>query len=128
MLLHRMLPYETLEFGHQLSRHPPLQIGTNTRLDRLQTKLLQTSDLPLRERLVGEVLERPPPPQGQSLPEHQRCCRRIGIRERPTLRDQPLETHRIDAVRSDLDEVSGGTRERDRALRALHPVRLQGRP
>ena len=86
MFLQRVLANEAFEFGHQLPRHPPLQIGIDACLDRFEAQLLETSDLALRERFVGEVLEWSPPPERQRLPEHQRRGSGIGLGQRPTLR------------------------------------------
>ena len=47
--LQGMLTNERLQFGDQLSGHPPLEVGIDPSLDRLEAQLLEAGDLGLGE-------------------------------------------------------------------------------
>ncbi len=120
-----MLTNERLQFRDQLSGQAALEVGVEPQFDRLQPELLETGDLGLGERLVGELLERLAPPERQRLTEHERSRRRVDVGECSTLGDHPLEPDRVDLVVCHLDEVAGGPREQDRAIRALLAIWLE---
>ena len=63
----RMLGDERLELADQLGVAAAGQIGVDPLLERRQPQLLETGDLGLRERLVGEVGERRPAPKRERL-------------------------------------------------------------
>ena len=57
--------------------------SASSRLDRFHSEFLESGDLGLGERLVGELFERPAPPQRQRLTEHERRRRRVDVGECP---------------------------------------------
>ena len=65
----RMLFDERLELGNERRMTPACEVGVDSGLDRRQAQLVETSDLGLRERLVGEVRERRPSPERERLAE-----------------------------------------------------------
>ena len=73
----RMLSYERLELGDQLSVMAERQVGLGAVLERDQAQLLQPSCLVLRKGLVGEVRQRRPAPQGER--GGQRLVRTSGV-------------------------------------------------
>ena len=77
----------------------------------VRVQLLQPADLPLRERLVGEVGERRAAPEGERLAEQ---CRPSVVRSVPRLRAQPLEPCEVDLSRIDAELIA-------RRLRGHHP-------
>ena len=94
-----MLTDERLQLRDQLASEAPREVGIDSELDRLEPQFLETGDLGLGERLVGEVLEGPAPPERQRLAEHERRRRRVDVGQRPTLGDHPLEAERVDLLR-----------------------------
>src|SRR6266545_8245352 len=58
-----MLGYQTLELGHQLGMPAECQVCLDALLQRSQPQLLQLRDRRLRERLVGELVQRRTSPQ-----------------------------------------------------------------
>ena len=69
-------------------------------LERRQAKLLEAGDLGSGERLVGEVRERRPPPEGEGLPQGGRGrLSPAGDLRFPRLLDQPLEAVEIELAR-----------------------------
>ena len=61
----RRLIRAPLEFGEHRVRVPQLQIGVIARLDRVPAQLLEPSDRRLRERLVAQIGQDTPSPQGE---------------------------------------------------------------
>jgi hypothetical protein len=64
-----MGPDELFQFGHEICGTTRLEVCLDPILDRLGPKLLQCGDGSLGERLVREVGEGRPPPEGQSRRE-----------------------------------------------------------
>ncbi len=120
-----MLTHERLELRDQLASEATREVGVDAKLDRLQTELLETGDLGLRERFVREVLERSTAPERQRLTEHERRRRRVDFDQRPPLGDHPLEAQRVDLLRAGLEEVAGRSGQQDRALGAPRSVGLE---
>jgi hypothetical protein len=103
-------------------------------------QIVETCDLVLDEGLIGEVVERPAPPQRKRLLE--RRGRALGASRRqlaPTLRHEPLETVRVQALGIDHQlvatlarhdhagrAVAGPTRQRLAQAGDLHLHRLGG--
>ena len=81
-----MLTNERLQFRDQLSGESALEVSVEPHLDRFHSEFLESGDLGLGERLVGELFERPAPPQRQRLTEHERRRRRVDVGECSSLR------------------------------------------
>jgi hypothetical protein len=70
-------------------------------------QILEARDLALGERLVGEILQRAPPPKSQGLFERLlRVRRAAGGKSRSTLGDQPLEAAGVEALGIEDELVS----------------------
>jgi hypothetical protein len=98
-----MGPDELFQFGHEIRGTTRLEVRLDPILDRLGPKLLQCGDGSLGERLVREVGQSRPPPEGQSRRELRRPHLRWGV---AGLVDQPLEPVSVDGVRLDREPVA----------------------
>ena len=67
---------ECLELSDELGVAAECEVGLDPQLERPQAELFESRDLDLRERLVDEVGERRPAPEGESLA--QSCRRELG--------------------------------------------------
>ena len=102
-LAQRMLAGEPLELADHVAVQPELELGVDALADHDEPKLLEPSDLRLREVVECELRERRPAPQ-----------RERGLQKRaPLLRGKPprvgervLETTRIDLIRSDVEHIA----------------------
>jgi hypothetical protein len=84
-------------------------------LDRLESKLLEPSDLRLGEFLVGEIREWRASPEAQSFADRHLAPVRIAGSDGPgSLVHQPLEPARVDRIGIGLQGVAGGPGEDDR--------------
>ena len=77
-----MLGDERLQLGDELAFQSEGHVGVDPLLDGLQSQFLQRGDLPLRERLVGEVGQGGAAPQTQGLTERRGA---LGGLARPSL-------------------------------------------
>ena len=96
-------------------------------LDRSDPKLLQPGDLGGDVRVVGELLERPPPPERKRRPQDLRAP---GGRPVPPLRAQLLEAVEIELARLDPQLVAGRPRDErvlGQELAQLRDVAVQRR-
>ncbi len=98
---------EGLELGHELRVPPQGEVGGHAPLESEQPQLLQSADRGLCERLVREVGERRPSPQGQRISERLGRGRRLFVLG---LLDEPLERPDVERVRLDVEHVAGGGR------------------
>jgi len=102
-----MLGDQPLELGHQLGMPAQCQVCLDALLQRSQPQLLQLRDRGLRERLVGELVQRRTSPQSQRVPQpsglggDRRLCR---------LRHETTEPVGIDLVAVDGQQVPGRAR------------------
>ena len=108
LLAQRVLTHELLEFGDELSVHAALQVGFDAALEHSHTKLLESRDRRLRERLVEEVRQRRPAPERECMPEQ--GGRRIRVP--PVQRAGGFLCHVLDAkgvelLRTDAKEIAG---------------------
>ena len=102
-LAQRMLTGESLELADHVAVQPELELGVDALADHDESKLLEPSNLRLREVVECELRERRPAPQ-----------RKRGLQKRaPLLRGKPprvdervLETTCIDLIRSDVEYVA----------------------
>ena len=99
-----------------------LQVGVEARFERSEPQLLETPDLRLSKRLVGNLRERRPAPQRERLSQRGTSGRGIAARERlPPVLDTTLEHVRVELPRGDREQVTvadrsqGGWRSRVRA-------------
>src|SRR6185369_6686856 len=98
----RMIRDERLELADELGVPAERQVGVDPLLQRYQPQILQTPGLRTRERLVGELCERRPPPQRERLAEQARRTSRIGASR---LGDEPLEAQQVDRLGIQLEQV-----------------------
>ncbi len=115
-LAQRMLTDQALQLGDELAGQPQPQVGFDRSLGRLQAELLETGDLGLGPRLVGELLEGVTPPQGEAVAKHRRGRRRIGLGDEPRLGNAPLEPSDIGVVAVDRHHVARASGQQNRAL------------
>ncbi len=109
-LPHRVGRDERLEL-----RHEPIptecEVGVDPQLDRARPQPLEPCDLGLRERLVREVGKRRATPERQRLRGAGRRPVRIACSRLPRVGEEPLEAHRVDRLRVDLDGVARRSRD-----------------
>ena len=103
-----MLGDEALELADQLGPGAEGQVGLDPLLQADQPQLLQPGDLGLGERLVAEVGQRRPPPQGQRLGQQ---VGRLGGgavgQGLAPLGEEALEPADIDLVGDGPEQVAG---------------------
>ena len=112
-LAERMFADEHLHLADELREAAERQVRIEPPLERPQAQLLEPENLQLRERLVGEIRERRPPPKCESVAQHARS--QLGRRVSRLL-DQQLEAKQIELVRPDTDHVARFLRD-DRLVR-----------
>ena len=108
-----MLADEHLHLADELREAAERKVGIEPPLECPQAQLLEPENLQLRERLVGEIRERWPPPECESVAQHARS--QLGRRVSRLL-DQQLEAEQIELVRPDADHVARFLRD-DRLVR-----------
>jgi hypothetical protein len=102
-----MLADERLKLRDQLVLAPEREICLDPRLQRRQPRLLETSDLLLRELLVPELGERRPTPERESLAQHRRRAIRVsGVEVSSTLACQLLEAPDVGLVPIERQRVA----------------------
>ncbi len=88
------------------------KVGVDPFLERRHAGFLESCNLVLRERFVGEVAKRGPAPQRQALQQRMGRQLRTPRRERaPALVDELLEAVGIELPRLDPEHITGGTRD-----------------
>ena len=103
---------EGLELGHELGVAAEREVGVHAPLDRGHAQLLEPGDVGLGERLVGEIRERRPAPEGKGLAQHSLGSRRIAIFERrAALIGEPGEAMEVDPLESTSSDVARGARD-----------------
>jgi hypothetical protein len=93
-----------VELRHEVGAAAELEIRVDPLLDRGEPELVETSRLAPRERLVGEVGERRPAPEGERARKGLRPLRR---RQARGALHGALEAHRVDRLRVDSEEIAG---------------------
>jgi hypothetical protein len=102
-----MLLNELFQLGYQVRRTTQRKVRLDPILRRLDPKLLQCGDGSLRERLVHEVGQGRPPPEGQG---RRKLCRPHLRGGATRLVDQALEPVGVDGVRLDREPVAASGR------------------
>ena len=106
-LAHRMRTHERLQLGDETAVATECELRLDALLEGGETKLLETSDLHLGERLVGEVAERRPAPKVERLAQRLRRACGVAAREQlAPLVDEPLEPLDIDRIGPQLERVA----------------------
>ena len=118
-LVRWMLGDQHLQLRDQLSVPTEREVGLDALLDRLEPKLLHTPNRRLRERLIGDVGQRPAAPQRQGLAEHRGSTRRLGSAR---LSDEPLEPCQVKLLWLDLQHISSRRRHQPRRAPAERPT------
>jgi hypothetical protein len=104
----RVLGHEALELADQVGVAPQREVGLDPFLERPEAQLSQPCDFGPGERLVGELVQRPPAPQTQRVPQHPGGLCGLAGGERPSpLVEQRLEPARVDRGQLDAQEVPG---------------------
>src|SRR4051794_27931095 len=114
-LAQRMQRRQRLELCGERAVPTEGEVRLDPLLGRRQTKLFESIDLDLRERLVGEVR------QGVAAPERERAAKRLlrvlgtalGILA-PALLEKALEAAAVYPLRLDLEHVSARARDEQR--------------
>jgi hypothetical protein len=116
-----MLSHQPLELGEHLGVAAKRQVGLDPVLHCSEPQLLQVGDGRLRERLVGELLERRSTPQPQRVPQQDGLNRRPGVGGVGHQMPEPMD---IDPVPVDRKDVARGTRlEQGWDLAFASPIR-----
>jgi hypothetical protein len=106
------------ELADEVGMPAQREVGLDPLLEGAQPQLVEPCDLRRRERLVGELVQRRPPPHRERLAQDPGCLRRLSCREcLPAVVKQRLEPARVDRVRLDAQQVPG--RARDATSRSL---------
>jgi hypothetical protein len=119
-LAQRMLADEHLDLTDELGEAAEGKVGIEPPLECPQAELFEPENLQLRERLVGEIGERRPPPESESFAQHARG--QVG-RRLPRLLHQQLEAEQVELVRPDADHISRLLRN-DRLVRSERLAQL----
>ena len=115
-----MVVDKRLQFGDDPAVLAERQLRFDALLDRRQAQFLEPGDRRGRERLVGEVGQRRPPPQRKRLPEaSSRLFVRAARERRGRLLCQLLEPPQVELLRP--HEIAGRTRF-DRRAKELAQV------
>lgn len=109
------------------------KVGLDPLLKRRQAKLLEASDLALRERLGREVDERRASPEGQGRPQELRCALGLARGQRfSAFGDQALEAAEVELRGFDREQVAAPTRhqapvaKRPAEVRDVDPDAVEG--
>src|SRR6059058_2813529 len=110
-----MLSHECLQLTNEVGVTGEGEVGLDPLLEDGKPQLLETSDLPLRERLVRHIGE------DLSTPERERGSKPLGrlvrtlLRERvPSLREESLATRRVQFLRCEHERVARRSTEQTR--------------
>ena len=124
---------EPLELTDKLRVAPKGEIGLDPLLESRKASLLEPGDLPLGERLVGEVGKRRATPEGKRRSQGLRSAGGVSLRKRTSsLLGQACEECGVELTRLDPHEVAGRTSEEEPApgraqrLAKLRHPRLEG--
>jgi hypothetical protein len=120
-----MLGDERLDVCNELACQAQREIGVDPILDHRDAQLLERRDLPLGERLVGEVGQSGAAPQIQRFSQLRRA---LGGPVRSSLLDKPTEPVRVDARRLDREDVARWHGAQDGGKLAWTPARFQALP
>ena len=110
-----MLGDEALELAHQLRVPAQLQVGAQAILERQQSQLVQTRDLSLAERLIGQIGKRRTTPEGECVAQRPRGRRRLC--RRACLGHQLLEPVQVELARPQPQLVARRARHEQPVLR-----------
>src|SRR4051794_41867488 len=107
-----MLAHQRLELADHARVTAKRQFGVHALLDRHQPQLLEPGDLSLRERLVGEVRQRRPPPQRQRGSQPTPPLRRLAAPQRPlALPQRALQHGHIELLAPDPPPITPPPRD-----------------
>src|SRR5262249_14388759 len=130
----RVFRHERLQLSDEIGVTSEGQVGFEALLEHRELQLLEASDLSLRKRLVCDVREGRPPPEGGRRPEEFGSLRRTTLRERlARLRQQPLAPRRVQFLRCEDKRVTGRPADQTRCskrraqARDVRPHRYLGR-
>ena len=102
----RVLRDQRLELADHLVVAPEPELGLDPVLVRDEAQLLEARDLALRERLVAQVRERRPAPEGERLGEQLGgLAKRTSAQRGVSFFREPLEAFRVELVR--IDRAAG---------------------
>jgi hypothetical protein len=123
-----MLRDQDFELGNKLAEALEREIRLDAVFERLETELVQPARIGRECFLVDDVLERHPPPEGQSAPKQ--LGRPVGLAFDHGLSRayEPLEAGRIELIGIDPERVAGRTRAQRRAQDLVRPRSLERRP
>jgi hypothetical protein len=121
-----MLGDQGLELADELRVFSEHELGFDPRLERHQPQLLEPRDLGLRERLVGDVVERRTAPERQGVAGRaQRLLRVAGLEQALGLRQPVLEALDVDVAVVDGEDVAAPTRYQQVAVRRQRLAQLR---
>ena len=116
--------HESLELANQPAVMTEHEVGVDTVLKRGQPRFLQARNLALSERLVRQISERVPAPQGQRGAQQLTGAGSLTVGERVTpVRDQGLEALGVHLTRRGRKQITAGTRQEHVGAERLTQVR-----
>jgi hypothetical protein len=101
---------QRVELRDQDSMPAELELGPDALLDRCESELLEPRGLGVRPRFVGQIGQRRAAPQRERLSQRRGALRRV---QRSGVREQPLETLRVDRGRRDCQDIARRLRAQD---------------
>ena len=113
-----MLRNQSLQLRSDVGVAAESQIRLEPLLDCAEAQLVQPADLALSERVVGEVGEGRPTPEGERFSERRgRVLGAAGGQLAPSLLDEAPEAVDVQLVRPHLEHVTAGMRAQDPGTR-----------
>ena len=103
-----MLADEALQLSDEVGIPPPRQVGGQAFLDRFETQLLESGDLPVGEVVEPMLRQHIPAPECQRLVQISGCAFGVVATEsRPRSLKETLEAPCVDRQRVDLQRIAG---------------------
>ena len=103
-----MLADEGLQLSDQVGIPPPRQVGGQAFLDRFETQLFESGDLPVGEVVEPMLRQHIPAPECQRLVQIGGCAFGVVATERhPRSLEETLEAPCVDRQRVDLQRIAG---------------------
>ena len=115
-----------LELTHEVRVPAECQLRLDPVLERAQPELFELRYVGLRERLIDEVRDRRPAPEGESLAEHHRATNVVALEHgSAALVHQPTEAMNVHLLRLDVEQIARLRRDEDPARIAIPPSRVE---
>ena len=111
-LAERMGSDQFLQLADEPGVETKSEFRIDAKLDRVQTKLVETCDRRLGERFVREVRERGPAPKCLRLAQHAHGGFGIAVDKRPTpILEHALEGAKVESIGGQPNQITAAARE-----------------